>query len=298
MVPNSRQEVLDNIDITETDFVIDVGGGHRPFWRADLVIEKHPFDQSLHRNQPMQFPSVPVIKADALAMPVPDGGCNVVFASHIIEHLPDPARFIAEIKRCSEWVYLEFPSRNRELMFAWSFHEWLIEPAGRVLKFYRNDLPQLFGSLFHEEYDAALGAWSEARHQHLNTSIYCRSDEIECEFPDETATEILLRTSPRGTSKINSTDLINRPAYSLREVLAIAAQSILPNSVYASLSRQRKVQSTPAPLSDAVLARLMCLNCQSTTLRQFNHIITCNCGAKYTHDRGVFDFDLDNLRVA
>ena len=92
MVPNSRQEVLDNIDITETDFVIDVGGGHRPFWRADLVIEKHPFDQSLHRNQPMQFPSVPVIKADALAMPVPDGGCNVVFASHIIEHLPDPAR--------------------------------------------------------------------------------------------------------------------------------------------------------------------------------------------------------------
>lgn len=297
MVTSSRQEVLNKIGITNTDFVIDVGGGHRPFWRADLVIEKHPFDQSFHRNQPIQFPRVPVIKADALAIPVPDSGCDLVFASHIIEHLPDPARFIVELQRCSEWVYLEFPSRNLELMFAWSCHEWLVEPAGKVLKFYRNDLPQMFGSLFHEEYDAAFGAWSEARHQQLNRSIYCRSDEIEYEFPDETATEMILRTSPQGTSKINSADLINRPTYSLWEILVITAQSFLPNSVYTSLSRQHKDQSTPAPLSDSVLARLMCLYCRSTNLRHSNNAITCECGAEYTQDRGVFDFDLDNYEL-
>jgi SAM-dependent methyltransferase len=288
---NTRDQILRRLNVSSTDFVIDIGGGHRPFWRADLVIEKYPFDHSLHRNQPMQFGRVPVIKADALAIPIPDGGCDLIFASHIIEHLPDPVRFIAEIKRCSQRVYLEFPSRNRELMFAWSFHEWLIEPAGRVLRFYRNDLPQLFGRLFHEEYDAALGAWSEARHEHLNTSMYCRSDELDFEFPTETATEMLLRSSPRGTSKINSAEFIHRSRYSPREVLAFAAQSMLPGSVYARLSRQRGGSSSPAPFPDSVLARLMCLHCRAVALRRSKDTITCQCGAQYLQDRGVFDFD-------
>ncbi len=150
----TRSQILNRIEIGKTDFIIDIGGGHRPFWRADLVIEKFLFDHSLHRNQPMQFPRVPVIKADTLALPIPDGGCDLVFASHLIEHLPDPARFAAEIKRCSRRVYLEFPSRNRALMFAWSFHAWLVETTGTVMRFYRNDLPQLFGPIFHENYDA------------------------------------------------------------------------------------------------------------------------------------------------
>ena len=156
----TREDVLRRIEIGTDDFVIDIGGGHRPFWRANLVIEKHPFENSQHRNQPMRFPHVPVIKADAMALPIRDQGCELIFASHIIEHLPDPQRFVDEIKRCSRHVYLEFPSRNRELMFAWSFHQWLVEFDSGTLRFYRNDLPQLFGRLFHEGYDTALGAWS------------------------------------------------------------------------------------------------------------------------------------------
>ena len=291
---NTREQILRRIDISDTDFVIDIGGGHRPFWRANLVIEKHPFDHSLHRNQPMQFPRVPVIKADAMAIPIPNGGCDLIYASHIIEHLPDPRRFIAEIKRCSKRVYLEFPSRNRELMFAWSFHEWLIEPAGKVLIFYRNDLPQLFGRLFHEQYDAALGAWSDARHEYLNTSILCHSDELEYKFPTETATEMLLRSSPRGALKINSSKYIHRPQYSLREVLAIAAQSMLPGSLYAKLTRQRGGASLPAPLPDSMVARFMCIHCRAATLRRSKDNITCQCGAQYAQDRGIFDFDPQN----
>lgn len=287
----TREQFLRHIDVSKTDFVIDIGGGHRPFWRADLVIEKHPFEHSLHRTQPMQFPDIPVIKADAIAIPVPNGGCDLIFASHILEHLPDPIRFIDEIKRCSKRVYLEFPSRYRELMFAWSFHEWLVEYDGKVLRFYRNDLPQLFGRLFHEEYDAALGAWSEARHEHLNTSIYCSSDELECEFPTESATEMLLRSSPSGTSKINSAEFIHRPRYSIRETLAFVMQGMLPNSVYARLSRHREGSSSPATLPDSVISRLMCLQCHAATLHRNKETLTCECGAQYFQDRNVFNFD-------
>ncbi|MGD0014194.1 MAG: methyltransferase domain-containing protein [Bryobacteraceae bacterium] len=289
-----RDQVLRGIEVRSGDFVIDIGSGHRPFWRADLVIEKYPFDHGLHRNQPMRFPGVPVIKADAHAMPVPDGGCDLIFASHIIEHLTDPQCFIAEVKRCSRRVYLEFPSRYRELMHAWSFHAWLVEARGTVLRFYRNDLPQLFGPLFHAEHDAALGAWSEARHEYLNTSIYCLSEELECEFPSETLTELVLRDSLRGDSKLNFADVIHRPAYSLRETLAFAAQSLLSSGLYTKLSQPREKPTSPAPLPEAVLARLMCLRCRSTALRRTGNEITCSCGARYSQDRGVFDFDPQN----
>jgi SAM-dependent methyltransferase len=289
-----RDQVLRRIDVSRGDYVIDIGGGHRPFWRADLVIEKYPFDHSLHRNQPMQFPAIPVIKADAHALPVPDGGCDLIFASHIIEHLTDPQRFITEVKRCSRQVYLEFPSRYRELMHAWSFHAWLVEANGAILRFYRNDLPQLFGPLFHAEHDAALGAWSEARHEYLNTSVYCLSRDIECEFPSETAAELVLRDSARGDAKLNFADAIHRPEYSLRETLAFAAQSILPGGLYTKLSQPSKKPSGPAPLTAPVLARLMCLRCRSTGLGRTGDELACSCGARYSQDRGVFDFDPRN----
>ncbi len=293
----TREQVLQRIEIGRADFVIDIGGGHRPFRRANLVIEKHPFDKSPHRTEPMHFSDVPIIKADALAMPIPDGGCDLIFASHIIEHLSDPLRFIAEIKRCSRRVYLEFPSRKRELMYAWSFHEWLVEARGTLLRFYRNDLPQLFGGLFHEEYDAALGAWSEARHELLNSSIYCHSEEIECEFPNETATEIVLRDSARGASKLNFAETTHRARYTSREILAFAAQSVLPGNVYASLIRSRRRSSSPATLPDTVLARLMCPRCRSIALRRTDLAIICRCGSQYSQDRGIFDFDPPNRPV-
>jgi hypothetical protein len=179
-------------------------------------------------------------------------------------------------------------------MHAWSFHAWLVEARGTVLRFYRNDLPQLFGPLFHAEHDAALGAWSEARHEYLNTSIYCLSEELECEFPSETLTELVLRDSPSGDSKLNFADVIHRPAYSLRETLAFAAQSLLSSGLYTKLSQPREKPTSPAPLPEAVLARLMCLRCRSTALRRTGNEITCSCGARYSQDRGVFDFDPQN----
>jgi SAM-dependent methyltransferase len=289
----TRDQVLRRIEVRRGDFVIDIGGGHRPFPRTDLVIEKYPFEHSLHRIGPMQFSRVPVIQADAHSLPVPDGGCDLIFASHIIEHLDDPQRFISEIKRCSRSVYLEFPSRNRELMLAWSFHKWFVEARGTVLKFYRNDLPQLFGPLFHAEHDAALGAWSEARHELLNTSIWCRSGDIECEFPNETAGELVFRDSPRGDSRLNFAEFIHRTKYSLREVAAFAAQSMLSSAMYTKLTRPRgKNHSSPAPLPDSVLTRLMCLRCRSCALHRAGDEIACGCGARYFQDRGIFDFDL------
>jgi len=287
-----RAEAVRQIEVRPGDFVVDVGGGHRPFDRANLIVEKYPFEGGLHRTGAMRFPAAPVIKADACHLPIPDGGCDLIIASHLIEHLPQPDRFVTELKRCCGRVYLEFPSRLRELMLAWSFHEWLVEADGPVLKFYRNDLPQLFGPFFHREHDAALGAWSEVRHEQLNTSVYCRADELRCLFPTQTATEMLLGDSPRGRDKIDFVKTIHRPRYSLREVAAMLAQSMLPPGIYTAWSLKREATNSPAPLPDSIVARLMCLRCHSAALRNAGDKVVCKCGAEYRKDKGIFDFDV------
>ena len=207
-----RYDVLSQIKVSQDDFVVDVGGGHRPFHRADLVVEKFPFDSDLHRSQPVVFPDAPLIIASAENLPIADGACDLLFSSHCIEHLSDPREFIKEIKRCAKTVYLEFPSRRLEMMFAWNFHPWLIETVGTKLVCYRNDVPQFFGDMFHREYDAAIGAWGELHHEDLNTSLYCRASELECEIAEETAIEMLITTSPRGQERVNMSLPVNPPA--------------------------------------------------------------------------------------
>ncbi|NOD78570.1 MULTISPECIES: class I SAM-dependent methyltransferase [unclassified Ruegeria] len=286
-----HNHLLSQIKIGSGDFVVDVGGGHRPFHRADLVVEKFPFDSDLHRSQPVMFPDAPLVIASAENLPIADQSCDLLFSSHCIEHLPDPPQFIEEIKRCAKSVYLEFPSRRLEMMFAWNFHPWLIEVEGTRLICYRNDVPQFFGDMFHKEYDAAIGAWGELHHEELNTSLYCNTSELECVISEETAIEMLVRTSPRGQDRVNMSLPVSRPRYSLRHVLALAAQSYLPRSVYDWLQKPRRFKTTPTDLSLDILPNLRCLECNKSDLAPKNETLVCSCGAIYARDRGVLDFD-------
>ena len=77
--------------------MVEVGGGHEPFHRSQLIFEKYPFDD-IHRSQAIVY-AAPVIIADAVRMPLPDKGCDLLFASHIIEHLPEPDQFLARCQR-------------------------------------------------------------------------------------------------------------------------------------------------------------------------------------------------------
>lgn len=293
-----RKDVLQQIELSPEDFVVDVGGGHRPFGEADLVIEKFPFDSDLPRNQPVVFPEVPLIIADAERLPLADQSCDFIFSSHCIEHLPDPPAFIDEVKRCSRAVYLEFPSRYLELMFTWNYHLWLIEVEGTKIVCYRNDLPQLFGDMFHREYDACIGAWGELRHKDLNTALYCKTEDLECVIAKETATEMLIRTSPKGDERVTMVPHTNRPQYLLRHIVALAAQSWLSNTAFEWIRKPRRSRSVPADLTPKVIDKLMCNNCGSTDLEEVDRSLRCACGASYERDRGVMDFDHVQVRSA
>jgi SAM-dependent methyltransferase len=56
-------------------------------------------EEALGRCRALSFASVAVQQADAVALPFEDGSFDAVIAMHMLYHLPDPAKGIAEMHR-------------------------------------------------------------------------------------------------------------------------------------------------------------------------------------------------------
>jgi SAM-dependent methyltransferase len=283
---------MESLGILPGDFVVEVGGGHEPYERSDLILDKYPFD-NIHRSQAMVY-SAPTAIADAVRLPLPAHGCDWIFASHIIEHLPEPDRFLKEVQRCSKSVYLEFPGLNRELMFAWAFHEWLVIADGSHLVFYRNDIPQLFGRFFHQNYDFLLDAWAMQRHGELNGHVACDTSSLTWEFADIGAFEYAVGESATGSDKVNGAP--ETPVrYTTRQLAVLVAQRLLPDRILRRLVHGVRVRRAgePTQLTQTLTDRLSCVRCDACELRLDSDRIVCSaCGAEYGQRQGLFDFDI------
>lgn len=297
-----RQQILDALDIRPGDYVVEVGAGSVPFPASRLIIDKHPFDEA-ERCGPIPN-LVPILKADALELPLRRASCDVIFMSHVIEHLNDPLRFLEHAQRCTDRIYLEFPSLERELLYSWSYHPWLVVPHEGALRFHRNDLPQQFGGLFHEHYDFLLDLWSTRRHELLNGWWFGPARALRFEFPALTAADLVRSTCPVGAERSNYRGPyaeigVGPLEYSLGDRAKLALWSILPSGL---LKRRRQRQflrdrdpGPPVALSASDLARLRCTHCrdEGSRLERRGEALACTgCGQQFQRERGVYDFDV------
>jgi hypothetical protein len=293
---STRAQVLDSLDIRRGDFVVEVGGGHEPFHRSDLNIDKYPFD-NLHRLYGIVY-HAPTVIADAARLPLPSRGCDWIFASHLIEHLPRPELFVEEIQRCSDRVYLEFPALNRELMFAWACHEWLVVPDGSHLVFYRNDIPQLFGDFFHANYDYLLDAWAMQRHRDLNAHVTCESEALTWEFAEIGAFEHAAGLSATGQDRLIRAP--ERPVrYTARQLAVLVAQRSLPDRLLKRLERGVRARRAGEPkrVTEDLIDRLACVRCGASELEltpRAERAVCRACATEYGRRGGLLDFDVSS----
>ena len=220
--------------------------------------------------------------------------------SHVIEHLEDPEQFVREAKRCAKYVYLEFPARPLELMYAWSFHRWLVEIRDGTLLFFRNDLPQLFGGFFHENYDFLLDQWSQERFEKLNSRLFVATDELRYEICGQTATQRVLEDCAHVGGKVNyrseyGNQGVGRGRYSLETRLRVGVWATTPSFLIRLRNRllQRRNRMQRRELTDEIAERLLCQACRKGRLRMKGEKISCvSCGRCYQSTQGIFDFDV------
>lgn len=103
--------VAKQLPLKSGDSVLDVGCGPGWFWAAaanelppnlNLTLSdlsSGMVQEAVERCRPLSFASVAGQQADATALPFVDGSFDAVIAMHMLYHLPDPSKGIAEMYR-------------------------------------------------------------------------------------------------------------------------------------------------------------------------------------------------------
>jgi SAM-dependent methyltransferase len=90
--PRNRQD----LNIKKTDRVLEVGGGHRPHPRANVVVDKF-IHNNFHRSGDLKVLKNQVfLEADGENLPFSDKEFDYVICSHVLEHVENPEKFLSE----------------------------------------------------------------------------------------------------------------------------------------------------------------------------------------------------------
>lgn len=117
--------------------VLDVGSGHRPFDRADVLLERFLDDDAERSGVPIDRSDPRLVEGDALAMPFRDKEFDYVVASHIAEHVDDPDQLCRELSRVGKAGYIETPAWFGDMLLREPFHPWRVRARGDLLTFQR-----------------------------------------------------------------------------------------------------------------------------------------------------------------
>ena len=115
--------------------VLDIGSGHNPHRRADILLEKN-INPSIERSGSIAVRDKrPFVIGDAQYLPFKDLCFNYVIASQVAEHILNPMAFCKEIQRVASRGYIECPGLLGELLLGEPFHSWVVLKKGKSLLF-------------------------------------------------------------------------------------------------------------------------------------------------------------------
>jgi L-malate glycosyltransferase len=137
------------ISIPSHACVLDVGSGHQPHRRANVLLDKYP-ENTIHRTtqQIVRPPTKEFIVGDALAMPFQNKSFDFIIASHIAEHVDDPLQFCRELSRVGKGGYIETPGPLTEYLMPTPSHRWIVTKRKNQLFFKKNTVTQSYLPFF------------------------------------------------------------------------------------------------------------------------------------------------------
>lgn len=97
---------------------VEIGAAsHNPFYLDAINVDRYAGDRTIYKEQERRLAgrTVPVdVVAPGDELPFADNSYDFVFASHVIEHFPDPLRALAEwVRVARRYVVVVVPHRDR-----------------------------------------------------------------------------------------------------------------------------------------------------------------------------------------
>jgi SAM-dependent methyltransferase len=122
-----------DLNIKKGDRVLEVGGGHNPHPRSNVVVDKY-VDSNFHRSGDLKvLKHQQFLAADGENLPFKDKEFDYVICCQVLEHVEDPVRFLAEQFRVAKRGFIETPSLLGEYLFPRESHKWILHDYKDVL---------------------------------------------------------------------------------------------------------------------------------------------------------------------
>lgn len=135
------------MNIRANDFVLEIGSGHNPKARSDVLCDKFIEDDEQRGGGIVT--DRPIVEADGQFLPFADQAFDYVICAHVLEHVEDPKQLIAELMRVARRGYIETPSEIGERIYGWHYHRWIVNLIDGRLTLQKNNQQPQFGQLFH-----------------------------------------------------------------------------------------------------------------------------------------------------
>lgn len=133
--PKSRS----NLSIKKSDVVLEVGPGNHPHKRSNVLLDKF-VDDNYHRAGDLEIlKHQRFVEGDGEVLPFKDKEFDYVICCHVLEHVPDPIKFLKEQSRVAPMGYLETPSIIGEYLMPKESHRWLIQEIDNKIVMYEKD---------------------------------------------------------------------------------------------------------------------------------------------------------------
>lgn len=121
-----------NLPVKPTDLVLEIGSGHNPYPRSDILVDRELKDDTERQRRSLRVDR-PLVIADGQRLPFQDKSFDFVFCAQVLEHAHDPLRFVNELARVGKRGLIVVPSIVRERLFGWPYHRWYFwQDKGRV----------------------------------------------------------------------------------------------------------------------------------------------------------------------
>lgn len=108
------------LPVKKDSLVLDVGSGGTPYPRSDVLLDR--LTGAEHRCGASMMVDRPTVFGDAQKMPFKDKSFDFIVASHLLEHMSDPDKFLQELQRVGKAGYIETPNAIFERLRPYNIH--------------------------------------------------------------------------------------------------------------------------------------------------------------------------------
>lgn len=129
-----------DLSIRKKDRVLEIGPGHNPFYRSNVLVDKFVYDNTHRCGNIKIYPHQVFINADGEHLPFNDKEFDYVICNQVLEHVENPELFIQEICRVGKRGYIETPSLIGEFLFPKDAHKWVVLDIDDKLVLYAKNL--------------------------------------------------------------------------------------------------------------------------------------------------------------